>query len=89
MAEGINVRISGPLRAFIEHRAGPEGLYANASEYIRDLVRRDFEQEEARRRAWLKEQLRPGMEAGDEEFTAFVADKIIAEARNELKPDAP
>ncbi len=89
MAEGVNVRLSGPLREFVDYRIGPKGLYANASEYIRDLVRRDFEHEEGRRWTWLKEQLQPGMEADESEFEALDAEKIISEAHGELTPDAP
>ncbi len=41
MAEGVNVRITGKLRTFIEEQAGINGLYESASEYVRDLIRRD------------------------------------------------
>ena len=88
MAEGVNVRLSGPLRRFIEDRSGPTGLYESASEYIRDLVRRDFEQEENRRWARLLGELRPGMTAGESEFVGFDPDDIIAEARSQKRDDA-
>jgi len=90
VAEGVNVRLSGPLLKFVDYRAGPDGLYSTASEYIRDLVRRDFKDfkvEENRRWTWLREQLRPGMEADGSEFEEFDAEKIIAEAHDELSAD--
>ena len=39
MAEGVNVRITGKLRRFIEEQTSPNGLYESASEYVRDLVK--------------------------------------------------
>jgi antitoxin ParD1/3/4 len=89
MAEGVNVRLTGPLRRFIEERSGPEGVYESASEYIRDLIRRDFEREENRRWAKLIHQLQPGMTASEDEFTDVDPDALIAEARAEMATDAP
>jgi Arc/MetJ-type ribon-helix-helix transcriptional regulator len=39
MAEGVNVRITGKLRRFIEKQASPNGLYESASEYVQRSVR--------------------------------------------------
>lgn len=88
MAEGVNVRLTGPLRRFIERQAGPEGTYESVSEYIRDLIRRDFEREQRRRWAWLRSELRPGIEADEEQFEDFDADDLIAQARREAQADA-
>ncbi|MEN1705336.1 MAG: type II toxin-antitoxin system ParD family antitoxin [Planctomycetota bacterium] len=85
MPDGVNVRLSGPLRRFIEERSGPEGTYESASEYIRDLVRRDFEREEERRWAKLVNELKPGMNAAESEFEAFDPEALIAEARAESR----
>lgn len=82
MADGVNVRLSGPLRRFIDHRVGPNGLYENASEYIRDLIRHDYEAEEARRRAWLSDQLRAGAEADEKDFVPFDAQSILSKAKS-------
>ena len=38
----INVRVKGPMAAHLESVIGPNGLYENQSEYIRDLIRRDM-----------------------------------------------
>lgn len=80
MAEGVNVRFNGELQKFIQSKTTGSGLYASASEYIRDLVRHDYEAEEARKWAWLREQLRPGLEADPSEFVPFNMKEIIAEA---------
>jgi len=39
----INVRIKGAMAAHVEQSIGPQGLYENQSEYIRDLIRHDME----------------------------------------------
>ena len=38
----INVRVKGPMAAHLESVIGPNGLYENQSEYIRDLIRHDM-----------------------------------------------
>ena len=43
MAEGVNLRFSEKLREFVEELT--YGLYGSASEYLRELVRRDYEAE--------------------------------------------
>jgi len=85
MAEGVNVRFAGELQRFLQSRIGDSGLYGSASEYIRDLVRRDYEQEEKRKWTQLRQELRPGVEAAESEFVPLNADRIIAEARARKK----
>jgi antitoxin ParD1/3/4 len=80
MAEGLNVRLPEKLRAFVEERAN--GLYGSASEYIRELVRRDFEREESRRWAWLENELASGMKADESAFSAVSADDVIDRNRS-------
>jgi antitoxin ParD1/3/4 len=75
MAEGVNVRFPEKLRDFAEERA--KGLYGSVSEYVRDLVRRDYEQEEARKWAWLEGELSSGMKAEDEEFQTLCAEDVM------------
>ena len=42
MAEGVNVRLTGPLQEFVRQKSDPEkGLFSSASEYIRDLIGQD------------------------------------------------
>ena len=38
----INVWVKGPMAAHLESVIGPNGLYENQSEYIRDLIRHDM-----------------------------------------------
>lgn len=81
MAETISLRLSGPLRSFVEDRAGENGLYDSPDEYLRDLVRRDFEAEENRRWARLHGELEAGMIASESDFTTLVMDSVISEAK--------
>jgi antitoxin ParD1/3/4 len=81
MAEGINVRFSGELKRFIDEKTSERGLYGSVSEYIRDLVRHDYEKEEQRRWDLLYDELRPGLEAADEDFVALDLPALLKEAR--------
>lgn len=85
MAEGVNVRFAGELQRFIQERTKGSGLYASASEYIRDLVRRDYEREEERKWLWLRQELQAGAEASEAEFVPLDADSVIAEAKARRK----
>jgi antitoxin ParD1/3/4 len=85
MAEGVNVRFAGELQRFIQSRVTESGLYASTSEYLRDLVRRDYEREEQRKWSWLRSELKPCLEAGEAEFVALDAGKIIKEAKARRK----
>lgn len=87
MAEGVNVRFTGELQRFIQERTTGSGLYASTSEYIRDLVRHDYEQEEKRKWAWLHNELKAGTEASRAEFITIDADSLIAEAKARRKAD--
>lgn len=88
MAEGINVRVTGKLRKFIMEQTGPDGLYESASEYVRDLIRRDYHLREERKWRWLMDQLRPGMDADESEFVDFDAEEIIKAVKREKVGDA-
>ncbi len=85
MAEGVNVRFAGELQRFIQERTGVSGLYASASEYIRDLVRRDYERNEQSKWLWLRQELKAGAEATESEFLPLEADSLIAEAKARRK----
>ncbi len=85
MAEGVNVRFSGTLKKFVEQRSGASGLYGSASEYIRDLVRRDFERDEDRRWDLLRAELKEGMKAEMTDFVPLDEKDIIAEAKRRRK----
>jgi antitoxin ParD1/3/4 len=75
------VRFTGELQRFIQSKTGESGLYGSASEYIRDLVRRDYEAEEKRKSAWLRQELKPGAAADASEFLELDTDTFLKEAR--------
>ncbi|UVK50257.1 type II toxin-antitoxin system ParD family antitoxin (plasmid) [Mesorhizobium sp. AR02] len=72
----IHVRVGGQLQAHLQQQIGENGLYENASEYIRALIRRDLQ---TRNEAWdwLKRQLEPGLRADESEFKAVSAQDVI------------
>jgi len=71
----MNISIPDKLKSWAEQRVA-EGRYSSTSDYVRDLVRRDQEAEEAMRR------LRAAIDDGlaSEETDATIED-IIAEAK--------
>lgn len=81
MAAGVNVRFAGELQNFIQERVLKSGLYSSTSEYIRDLVRRDYEKEEQRKWAWLRNELQGGAVADESEFVPLNAGELLAKAR--------
>jgi antitoxin ParD1/3/4 len=84
MSEGINVRLPGRLQAFVKEKSDPEkGSFSSASEYIRDLIRHDYEAEENRKWDSLRRELEPGMAADPSEFVEMDAADVIAEARRQ------
>ena len=85
MAEGLNVRISGKLRDFINRKIGEEGLYESSSEYIRNLICQDYERDEEKKWNRLYQQLSPGIGADESEFVDFNPEKIIAKAKKSGK----
>lgn len=85
MAEGINVRFAGALQQFIKEQVGAKGLYSSASEYIRDLVRREFEREEERKWDWLRSELKAGAEGKESQFVPLDGEHILQEAKKRRK----
>ncbi len=81
MAEGINVRFAGPLQRFIQTRTGPGGVYQSTSEYIRDLVRHDYERERERQAEDLYRELKAGAEAPLEDFVPLDIEAVIGDAK--------
>lgn len=81
MAEGINVRFSGPLQRFIQSRTGPQGIYQSASEYIRDLVRSDYKAELERQSEALYQELQAGASAPREDFVPLDVEGVIKSAK--------
>lgn len=83
MAESVNVRISGKLKNFIMQQVGFGGMYESASEYVRDLIRKDYDQKEKTKWDMLYKQLESGMNANKNEFETFNPDEIITLAKKE------
>jgi len=88
LAEKVNVRITGKLSRFIEQQASPNGFYESASEYVRDLIRRDYHRHEERKWSWLMDQLRLGMNADENEFVPLDPEEIIKAAKKEKARNA-
>lgn len=75
----MNVSLPDGLKDWVEQRLS-EGRFASASDYVRDLIRRD--QDRADDAAWVKAMLDEGLASETLEQDAFeVIDEIIAEQR--------
>ena len=57
----MNVSLPDPMKAWVERQA-ESGRYGNASDYIRDLIRKDQERQEAK--AALQAAISEGAESG-------------------------
>ena len=77
MSKGVNVRISGKLQDFVNQQIGPDGLYESVSEYIRELIRQDYQKREESKWNWLHQQLAPGLAAQTDEFKKVTAEEVI------------
>lgn len=75
-SENVNVRVTGDLRTHLQQQIGKYGLYENASEYIRDLIRRDLKD---RKTAWewLRQELEPGLRTDENQFIRVTSDDVI------------
>jgi len=73
------------LQRFVQSRTAGDGLYASASEYIRDLVRRDYERSEESNWRWLREELKAGASAHESEFVPLDVSEILKEAKAQRK----
>lgn len=58
----MNVSLPDPMKAWVEAQA-KSGRYANASDYVRDLIRRD--QERANKLDALQRLITEGLESGE------------------------
>ena len=77
MAEGVNVRLSGPLKKYVQEQVSPIGLYESASEYVRTLIRQDYEKSQEKKWDRLISELTPGLEADVSEFKEVSAQDVI------------
>lgn len=78
----LNVRVTGPLSDFVAENVGPEGVYENVSEYVRDLIRRDMAEREAERFDRLKTELQQAFSHGDESFIRTDAAEFLQRVKS-------
>jgi antitoxin ParD1/3/4 len=71
----MNVSLPDAMKDWVEGRAGT-GRYSNASDYVRDLIRRD--QERAEKIAQMQRLIDEGIESG-------VSDKSMKDIRAEAR----
>lgn len=77
----LNVRIGGALGDFVASNVGPQGIYDNVSEYVRDLIRRDKARTEAEQFERLKAELDRAFAAQDSSYAPLDARSVIARNR--------
>jgi antitoxin ParD1/3/4 len=75
----MNVSLPDPMKDWVEAQA-KSGRYSNASDYVRDLIRRD--QERADKLAELQKRLTEGLESGVSDRTM---DDVLKTARQQAK----
>lgn len=77
-SNSVNVRLTGALYDHMQQQLSGKGggLYENASEYIRDLIRRDFKEKQD---GWqfLQDELEPALSADESEFVEVSALDVI------------
>ncbi len=73
----INIRVTQELNKHLQQQIGEFGLYGNASEYIRDLLRKDLKSQEESW-AWLKQELEPALRADVDEYIEVTANDVVA-----------
>lgn len=73
----LSVRLTEPLTEFVSGKVGVEGDYDNASEYVRDLIRRDREREERRAFERLKATLQKAFAQPDEAYTEVTLEDVL------------
>lgn len=77
----LNIRLNSRLSAFVAENVGAGGLYDNASEYVRDLIRKDKERVEQEAFETLKAELQRAFSAPDSEARPFDPEEFLARAR--------
>ena len=80
----VNVRLSGKLKEHLDNQIADDGLYENASEYVRDLIRHDL-QEQEKAWDWLRSHLEPAILADDSEYLETTPVEIIRDAKARYK----
>ncbi len=81
----MNVSLPDQMKAWAESRT-EDGRYANVSDYVRDLIRRDRDRHE--KIGALQEKITEGLESGVSErsFEDIAADALQRAYRNQTEP---
>ncbi len=74
--DSMNISLPSALKAFVDGHVA-EGYYATASEYVRELIRKDAK---AKAQARLETLLLEGLEGDDIEWSPDLMDEIRGEA---------
>lgn len=80
----MNISLPDPMRDWVESRLAT-GLYANNSDYVRDLIRQD--QLRTNKLAVLQQAITAGLESGDAGELDMQGIKQLARAKAGLKAD--
>lgn len=59
----LNISLPPLLKDWVETRIA-QGRYSSASDYVRDLLRRDQEATEIENREWLRAMIQEGLDSG-------------------------
>jgi antitoxin ParD1/3/4 len=73
----LTVRLSGALSEYVSASVGDEGSYENVSEYIRDLIRRDKQRQEAENFERLRAELTLAFQQPDDSYRSLTAADVI------------
>ena len=76
----MNVSLPDPMKDWVEQQA-KGGRYSNASDYVRDLIRRD--QERGEKIAHMQALVTEGIESGTGDRSM---DDLLKNARDQVKP---
>ncbi len=76
VSENINVRVKGELKTHLQQQIGEQGLYENASEYVRALIRNDLK---SRTEAWnwLRAKLELALRTDEGDYIQVTAKDVI------------
>ena len=74
----MNVSLPEPMKQWVEKQAR-SGRYSNASDYVRDLIRRD--QDRAAKIAHMQELVMEGMDSG---VGSRTMDELLEDARKQI-----